>query len=539
MTRALPLMAALVATAGAAEPELRAVRLTTLDFRPALRVLTEPSLPPGEVVREGDVVLIRIPGTAPEPLVLPKPEPPLEALTLEREAERSVLKVKVAPEVPFEASYEPGMLTVVFGELPAPELRGPVTPDLYARLFPTGAEAGSGPAPESAVGAGATAEGIHLGRLTLRPYISAAYVNADVLAFSSPVPVRDRYLQVAPGASASMPVGQGQLEAEYEPRLRFFSSIPEVGETSHFAAARLELPLGSRTLLRLSHRYTRATLETTVVDPGREYFFDLSRYTYNESQLQARVELGARVWAEGEGHFAWNRFDDAQQAGFFDYDNKALRVGLGYDIGSDLRATVSYSYDRLPPSPDRALVESSASSVLATLAGEIGALTQATLTAGFRHQTNPLATGESRSYDGLTLGGTLRREIGRSTVAELELNRSTDPSGYDTNAYYVNNSVIASLTTPLPFEAWVRGGVGFLRNSYPNPAPGLGGPRQDDILGWSIGVGRNLGWRGFVRADYRHDRRDSNVPGFDVTTSGFAIQLGFGLFGPAPGLGRQ
>ncbi len=210
-----------------------------------------------------------------------------------------------------------------------------------------------------------------------------------MLAFSSPVPVRDQYLQVAPGVTASLPIGQGTLAAEYEPRLRFFSSIPEVGETSHFAAARLELPLGSRTLVRLAHRYTRATLETTVVDPGREYFFDLERYTYNESSALARVDVGARMWVEGEGRISWNRFDEQQQAGFFDYDHRALRAGLGYDIANDLRATVSYSYDRLPPSPDRAIVESGAHSVIGALAGTLGPQTQATVQAGFRHQTNP------------------------------------------------------------------------------------------------------------------------------------------------------
>jgi len=520
------------ATAGTAEPELRAVRLTTLDFRPALRVLVEPSQPPGEVVRQGDYVLIRIPGAAADPLPLPKVDPPLESLALERAEGSTLLKVKVAPEVVFEASYEPGMLTVVFGELPAPELRGPVTKDLYDKLFPTPAAPEA--SPEGVAGASGAPEGIRLGPATVRPYVSAAYVNADVLAFSSPVPVRDQYLQIAPGASATLPVGQAQLQAEYEPRIRFFASIPEVGQTSHFAAARLDLPIGSRTLVRISERYTRATLETTVVDPGREYFFDLSRYTYNDLSLLAHVDLGARLWAEGEGQASWSRFDDPQHAGFFDYDHRAVRGGLGYDIRSDLRATVSYSYDHMPPSPDRAIVESDAHNLIATIAGEIATLTQVSLSAGLRHQTNPLASGESRSFDGLTLGGTLRREIGHSTVAELQFNRSTDPSGYDTNAYYVNNSILASLTAPLPFESWLRAGVGVLRNDYPNVAAGLSVPRRDDIFGWSVGVGRNLGWRGFVRADYRHDRRDSNLPGYDITTSGFVIQLGLGLFGPGP-----
>ena len=275
------------------------MRATTLDFRPALRVLTSEQVPPGEVVREGDFVLLRIAGAAPEGLALPAVDPPLEGIALERDGALTLIRVKVAPEVPFEASHEPGMLTVVFGELPAPELRGPVTPELYMRLFPAPAQ---DTGPEGARGGRPPAgpEGLRIGRATLRPYVSAAWVDADVFAFSSPVPVRDQYLQIGPGVTASMPVGHGLLSAEYEARLRYFSDIPEVGETSHLAGARLDLPLGSRTLLRLGHRYTRATLETTVVDPGREYFFDLSRFTYNESSALARVDLGARLWAEGD-----------------------------------------------------------------------------------------------------------------------------------------------------------------------------------------------------------------------------------------------
>jgi hypothetical protein len=536
VTRFLPALAALLfaATARPQEGELRAVRATTLDFRPAIRVLTSEDVPPGEVVREGDSVVLRVQARAPEGLELPEVDEPLEGIALEADGAATLVRVKVAPELPFEASHEPGMLTLVFGELPAPELRGPVTPELYLRLFPAAAQEGGREAePEGVAGGGE--QGLTIGRLTLRPYVSAAWVDADVLAFSSPVPVRDQYLQLAPGVTASMPVRDGTLAMEYEARLRYLSDIPQVGETSHFAGARLETPIGSRTLLRLGHRYTRATLETTVVDPGREYFFDLTRFSFNESSAQARVELGARLWLEGEARWAWNRFDEQGDPGFFDYDNRALRAGLGYDIGSDLRATVSYAYERLPPSPDRAIVESSAHNLLGSLGGEVAALTSASVTMGLRRQTNPLATGESASWNGITLGGALRRELGHSTIAELQLARATEPSAYDTNAFYVNNSALLSLTTSGPFETWLRAGLGFLRNDYPNDAPGLAQPRRDDIFGWSLGVGRELGWRAWVRADYRRERRESNVPGFDVTTEGFMVQLGIGLFGPGPG----
>jgi hypothetical protein len=48
-------------------------------------------------------------------------------------------------------------------------------------------------------------------------------------------------------------------------------------------------------------------------------------------------------------------------------------------------------------------------------------------------------------------------------------------------------------------------------------------------------VGRQLGWRAWIRADYRRERRDSNIPGFDVTTDGYVVQLGLGL----PGAGTR
>jgi len=169
---------------------------------------------------------------------------------------------------------------------------------------------------------------------------------------------------------------------------------------------------------------------------------------------------------------------------------------------------------------------------LGTLGGTIAPLTTGSLSVGFRHQTNPLAVAQSASFEGMTLGGTLRRELGHSSSVELSWNRAVDPSSYDTNAYYVTNSLGAAITLALPFELSGRGSVMWLRNDYPNDAPSLPVPRRDDILGWTAGLGRQIGWRSWARADYRRERRDSNLPGYDVTTDGFVVQLGVGLFGP-------
>jgi len=95
----------------------------------------------------------------------------------------------------------------------------------------------------------------------------------------------------------------------------------------------------------------------------------------------------------------------------------------------------------------------------------------------------------------------------------------------------VNDNVGLGVSFPLPFEITGRGGASFFRNDYPNDATTIAAPRRDQSFGWTLGLGRRIGQRAFLRADYRRDRRTSNLPGLDATTSGFILQLGMGLAG--------
>jgi hypothetical protein len=525
------IVALFAAMAAVSVPEVHAVRFTIIDYRAAVRVLVSDDMPPAEIAREGEEVLIRLPGVAPENFPLPEVERPLEGLWVEREDLATVLRVNVAPEVPYEASYEPGMVTVVFGERPSPELRGTVTPELYGLLFPTGVMDDEDEEDDEE-DVFEERDGFYFGRIHLQPYLSVSYVDADVRAFENSEAQRVRYLEIVPGITATSPIFTGRFALEFEPRFRFFSDIPEVNQTAYFAGARFDMPVGARTLLRLGHRYSRAVLETTVVDPGREYFFALAPFTYNNTTAAARIDVGPQLTAELDAGYRWSRFDEQQFVGFFDYDAFTVRAGLGYDLRSDLRAIVSYTYDYIPQPSDRPIAESTAHSILGTLAGQITPYTSGTATVGVRRQSYPLATESSSSFTGITLGGSLRRQLGHSSSAGLQFTRATTPSGFEENAYYVNNSVTANLDVGVPLELWARGSVGYLRNSYPTVDPAIGEPRQDDIWMWSVGVGRQIGVKAWIRADYRREQRSSNIPGFDVTNDGFLIQLGIGRIGP-------
>lgn len=525
----LPVVFAFVLSANA---EVRAVRLTIVDQRPALRILTSPDVPGPMVVREGDDVVITVAARASAEMSLPELARPLEALGVEQRPDAIVFRVRVAREVPFEATHEPGMTTILFGEQPAADLREPLPADLYARLFPTGVQATEPPAEDAAALAARRGEGLALGPVLLQPSLLASYVDADV-TFGSPTPVREQYLEIGPGLVATLPLVDGKISADYQPRLRFFESIPELGQTSHFLNANVEFPLGSRIRVRASDAFTRAILESSVVDPGREYFYDLAPYTANAVRAGADVILGSRITAVFEGGLRTARFEESASGtqGFFDYDSRTLRAGLGYDLGADLRAQVDYSYESVPPSPDRAIVETAGHAVTATLAGPIGPIMTGTLSGGWSHRTSPQASGPSRSYEGLILSGTLRRELTPATSLELQLNRAATLSAFEQNAYYVTNSVGLALNVPLPSQVAARGSLIWFRNDYPNPAESIGVPRRDDILGWTAGLGRRIGSRSWLRFDYRREQRESNLPGFDVTTDGFSVQFGISATG--------
>jgi hypothetical protein len=66
-------------------------------------------------------------------------------------------------------------------------------------------------------------------------------------------------------------------------------------------------------------------------------------------------------------------------------------------------------------------------------------------------------------------------------------------------------------------------------------ASGLTEPRHDDIFGWSLGLGRPFTRWSYLRADYRHERRRSNLDAFQVTTHALVLQVGIGYLGnPQP-----
>ncbi len=511
-----------------------AVRVTAAGSRPTLHVLCSRPVAGASVERHGNEVVVSMDAEAPDGLADPPAAPPLEAIRIVRRPGGVSLWVRVAPEVPFEVRRQETLVTVFFGGegagmRPVLPWAAPVE-ELYPGLFP-GSVGELGERTEaSPAGFGAeTRGGLRFGPLTLRPGIILSYVDADVAGLTGPTPVRDRYLQIQPSVAGEMPLFDGKLQASYEPRLRSFSSYPEVGTTTHLANTSLNLPVGTRLTLRANEHYAHGILESTEVDPGREYFFGLGRFTRWSTDLGARWELGGRLGLDlGAG---WNQVSFDTPSSFFPYRTHSLRAGLGYEATPSLRAALDYTYDRVPRPDERPLADSTAHSVGLSLIGEITPLLTGRIELAYRDQTNPLAAAGGQSYKGLTTGVLLKKEFRPDSWLDLLVNRATDVSAFEQNAFYVATAVQAGITLPAPLTSSLRAGAGYQWNMYRTVASGIGVPREDRIFAWSVGLGRPLGSRVFLRGDYRRERRDSNLQQFNVTTHSFIVQLGIGLFG--------
>ncbi len=521
-----------------AAPTGYGVRLERVEERLALVLEMGEPAPRLAVGRDGGEVVLRLDARPPSAPPLPAPEPPLLELRSVIGPRRFELRARVPAALPFEVRREPGRVIVVFG------LRGEEPPAdrgdfqaLYRSLFP--GEAGSAgpgePTPESLVSTGAgDLDGLSLGPLRLRPALLVGWVDGETTFGPTPEPLRDSYLQIEPRLGASVSarlIGDGRLRAAYEPTLRTRPALRAARRVAHELNINVDQPLGTALTARGSAHLVWDVLDTVEVDPGREYFFGLGRYRRDRYGAGLRFKGAGRLDLDLSGTL--NRVRFREPAYFFDFDRRGLLAELGYELTPNLRAGLGYSYDSVPAVRARPEAGSRAHGLRAALYGDLAPLLTGELAVGFERRTNARAGAGGRRFEGLTAQAQLTKALSRSSTLQLLGSRYTTLSAFETNGFYVATDGQVVLTLPLPLELSLRGGLGVQRNAYRVDASRLGRPRRDTIVGWTAGLGRPLTRFGFVRADYRRDRRDSNLDEFDARTWTLVVQVGVGWLGRA------
>jgi hypothetical protein len=413
---------------------------------------------------------------------------------------------------------------------PAPDQAsstGESVAELYSRLFPEGPPQAE---PEMAnVQATAEEEGLAVGPVRLRAFVDARYVDADAYLTSPTDKVRDRYLEVAPRVAATTRVGDGQAGLEYAPAFRAFATYSEVNRTTQALKGTLDLPLGPSLTVRAADTFTSGVLDTRVADPGGEYFYGLGRFHRNDLAGTAGLRVSPRLSVEVTTSFG--RLNFVEPSSFFDYDTRLLSAGLGFELTPNLKATVAYVRDVVPRPPDRPEAESKAQSARLSLSGDLLPLLSGELTLAYRDQKNPNAGPGGRSYSGLTMAVALTEQLARESSISAYVSRSTPPSAYEQNAFYVSTAVQASLQVPLPWSVQLRCGAGRQWNEYRTISSETGAPREDRLLEWFATLRHPIRRDMFLAATFRREQRRSSVQHFDSAGNGFMLSVEWNLFG--------
>jgi len=472
----------------------------------------------------------------------PAPAPPVVIVRAERREPPSPAPAERAPEpeAPPKLTAELGAELLRTLRVPPPdrattgsdeETPGASSEELYRKLFPF-----APPEPQEATAvAGETGAGpaeprtLTLGFLTLRPALRMSYTRGQA-TLESARPVKASYLQIQPSLDLTTSFWDGRLGFGYEPYLRGFSSYAVLDETTHRAAAWLDLPVGTRFRLKATDAFTSGVLETQEVDPGYEYFFGLSRFRRNTVSASGSFEVAPRLTIEAGGALSAVRF--GRPVGFFPYDSRSAFLGLGFELAPRLKATLDYVYDRVPPPDERPVVESTAHSAQVTISGDITPFLAGQLTLGYRDQTSPRAPESGRRFRGPTTSGSLTRAFGASALT-LAVSRATPVSNFENNAFYVSTNLDGSLLLTLPLALSLESGIGHRWNDYRTDAFELGRPRNDKVLGWRVALRRTFGPGTGLAVGYRRDRRRSNLDPFDSDTNSLIFQLDFNVFGSA------
>jgi len=122
------------------------------------------------------------------------------------------------------------------------------------------------------------------------------------------------------------------------------------------------------------------------------------------------------------------------------------------------------------------------------------------------------------------------KEFSRSSTLQLVVSRSMPPSAFERNGFFVATSALGELNLALPLSVVVLAGAGYHQNEYRVVSPEIGRPRGDRITTWLVGLGRPVGEWAFARADYRYERRESNLERFDTDAQALTVQVGVRLY---------
>ncbi|MGH9461739.1 MAG: outer membrane beta-barrel protein [Vicinamibacteria bacterium] len=371
--------------------------------------------------------------------------------------------------------------------------------------------------------------GILLGRFLFQPLAEFSWVRGDNVTLDADDPFSDDAIYARAVADFKLIDSENTLDFAYQLRYRNFKEFDLLKENfSHGFDVRTNVPVSPRMQFDARNHFLHGTFETTEFDPGQEVFFNVEPFNHNLTEVGLTMDLNERLGVALHGGYDFVRFQDEQTV-FFDYET--IRTGGSFYYRRSPVSSIfgEYVRDITPEPATRPESKSTANSVQAGIQGELTPLLTGTVRAGYSWQE--FGSGASAlEYRGFVASASITRYFSEAASILIEAGRQTNLSNFEDNSYYVTNFGTAQFTGPLRRNLQLVTGGSLYDNRYPLETIEATEPRNDQALAGWVGAAYFFSPLTYFRADYRYERRRSNLDQFQYTNNVLRVIVGVGIF---------
>lgn len=490
------------------------------------------------IQREGAVVVQSQSRNAPSAATTTSPmrEPTLEEPTDDEPAPVSMTALGVLPvELPATEDSD---------ALPAPA--APIRPmddllaengdtetidsELFFNLFPTPAgeqQTLFNVSPIEDIIPDEAAIGIRVGRFALQPSVDASYVRGSNLLLLSDDSFEDSALLVRGRLAMVLLDSVNEFTIAYEGRYRDFETFELEDRYTNVFDIKAKIFTTPASSLEFGNHFLHGAFESREFDLGGEVATNTDPFYRNRTDATFALDLSERLGGELTGSFNRVEFTDSA-SDFFNYDETTFGAAVLYNLSPVTSLVGDYARLRTRPDATRPEAYSDGNVVMLGLRGEVTALLQGQVRAGYARQSYSQSV-VSQGYSGFVADVRLTRRFGEATALNFSLGRRTNPSAYEENGFYLSNYGNVQFVMPLSDKLRLSTNAVIFGNSYPLVDTSTGIDRHDKALSGAAGVSYFFTPLSFLSVDYRHDRRDSNLEQFSYRNNAVQFMVGFGF----------
>ncbi|HYK91719.1 MAG TPA: outer membrane beta-barrel protein [Acidobacteriota bacterium] len=321
-----------------------------------------------------------------------------------------------------------------------------------------------------------------LGKILFRPSARILYqYDSNLLNVPGVSTTANHSFQFEPSIEAFIPVTGNGIRVEYVAAYRKYSSFDLSRSLTHVINADSQINITPLLSLGVREHFALSSLDTREFVPGREIIFSDAPFRRNDVGAQLSWTITDRNTVGLDGDLNKISFDGGQLSApagttfgnpadsipFYDYDQ--------YKYGGFYRRSVSQrtglifngAYFRNLTKDPRDIANSRGFEALVGIETDLTPLTSGQFSVGFRGESFPGAPGQD--FRGTVFRGVLQKEFTESIRIELSASRSTNPSYFQGNAYYVSTGVGLTYTQEVGPKLFLSVAPGYLSNSYPTP----------------------------------------------------------------------